>query len=265
MKKTFCLLVIVFMMVMISGCKDKTSATSKKSPAPVMMSPDQGANMQKMSIERKGTVVETMDASRYTYILLDDGKEKAWVAGPQVAVKVGDQVMVPKGAPMRNYHSTTLNRDFELVYFVPKIVTVDTSDVSDAGDVSAKMDKSEYVPAGMMSAKATGEKIDFSDIKKAAGGQTVVELYTEKDKLAGKEIKVRGKVVKFSPQIMGKNWIHIKDGTGAEGTDDLTITTDKQVKLGDTILVSGVLVKDKDFGYGYKYNIIVEDASITVE
>ena len=265
MKKTFCLLVIVFMMVMISGCKDKTSATSKKSPAPAMMSPEQGVNLQKMSIERRGTVVETMDASRYIFSLLDDGKDKVWVAGPQVKVKVGEQVMVPKGAPMRNYHSTTLNRDFELVYFVPKIVTVDTSDASASEEVPAKMDKSEYVPAGMMSAKTTDVKIDFSELKKAVGGKTVVELYTEKDKLVGKEIKVRGKVVKFSPQIMGKNWIHLKDGTGAEGTDDLTITTDKQVKLGDTILVSGVLVKDKDFGYGYKYNIIVEDATITVE
>jgi hypothetical protein len=206
-----------------------------------------------------------MDASRYTYILLDDGKEKVWVAGPQVKVKVGEKVMVPQGAPMRNYHSTTLNRDFEMVYFVPRIVTVDNSDTAAAAGASSAMHKSEYVPAGMQSAKTEGVQIDFSGLKKPSGGNTVAELYTDKDKLAGKEVKVRGKVVKFSPQIMGKNWIHIKDGSGAEGTNDLTVTTDKQVKVGDTILISGVLVKDKDFGYGYKYNIIVEDAKITVE
>ena len=76
---------------------------------------------------------------------------------------------------------------------------------------------------------------------------------------------VRAKVVKFSPNIMGKNWIHLQDGTGTKGTDDLTVTTATSVKVGDTILVSGVVVINRDFGYGYKYDVIIEDAKVTIE
>jgi hypothetical protein len=64
---------------------------------------------------------------------------------------------------------------------------------------------------------------------------------------------------------MGKNWIHLQDGTGDNGSNDLTVTTDSTVNVGDTVLVSGVLNTDKDFGYGYQYAVIVEDAKITVE
>ena len=83
--------------------------------------------------------------------------------------------------------------------------------------------------------------------------------------LSGKTVSVRGKVVKFSPKIMGKNWVHLKDGTGESGSDDLTITTAASVKVGDTVLVRGVVATDKDFGFGYRYELLVEDASITVE
>ena len=78
-------------------------------------------------------------------------------------------------------------------------------------------------------------------------------------------MKVRGKVVKFTPEIMGKNWIHLQDGTGAAGTNDLTVTTSAMAKKGDTVVISGALVIDKDFGYGYAYDVIIEDADVTVE
>ena len=255
------------MLVGFAGCKDKTSATSKTASKPAMMNSGHGPGMQQqtMSDEHKGKVVETMNASRYTYVLVDDGQEKIWAAAPQFQVKVGDEVVVPQGVPMKNYHSSTLNRDFETVYFVPRIINVSSPNAQDAGSVAEQKKNSNFVPAGMQSLKTSDNKVDFSGIKKAAGGQTIAELYSARDSLAGKKIKVRGKVVKFSPQIMGRNWIHIKDGTGSAGTNDLTVTTDKKVNIGDTILVSGVLVKDKDFGYGYKYDLIVENASVTVE
>jgi hypothetical protein len=107
--------------------------------------------------------------------------------------------------------------------------------------------------------------VDLSGIKKADGGKTVEEIFAGKDQLNGKTVAVRGKVVKFSPEIMGKNWIHLQDGTGKEGTNDLTVTTAAVAKTGDTVLVKGTLVANKDFGYGYKYDVIMEDATLTVE
>jgi hypothetical protein len=201
-----------------------------------------------------GTVIETMDSAGYTYVQVDTGSEKLWAATPQFQVKVGDQVAFPKEMPMRDYHSQTLDRDFDLVYFVPSIV-------NSTGGGPAKM-------PGMPAAHppiAAPVQIDLTGIEKAEGGQTIGELYAGKADLAGKEVAVRGKVVKFSARIMGKNWLHIRDGSGdaASGTNDLTVTSDVVVKPGDTVLASGTLSVDKDFGAGYKYALIIEDAKVT--
>ena len=113
---------------------------------------------------------------------------------------------------------------------------------------------------------APTETVDLSGIAKADGGKTVAEVFAEKDQLAGQPVIVRGKVVKSNPDIMGKNWLHVRDGSGAEGTNDITVTTAGAVpNVGDTVVVKGVLSLDKDFGMGYQYDVIVEDAEVTVE
>ena len=108
--------------------------------------------------------------------------------------------------------------------------------------------------------------VDLSGIKKAEGGKTVAELFAEKDQLAGKQVIVRGKVVKTRDNIMGKNWVHVRDGTGSENTNDLTVTTsDPLPNLGATVVVTGQLSRNKDLGLGYKYDVIVEDAQVKTE
>ncbi len=110
------------------------------------------------------------------------------------------------------------------------------------------------------------EEVDLSGIAKAEGGKTVAEVFAEKDALAGKPVTVRGKVVKVNAGIMGKNWLHVRDGSGAEGTNDLTVTTTGELPaLGATIIVTGPVTLDKDFGMGYAYDVIVEDAEVKVE
>ena len=110
---------------------------------------------------------------------------------------------------------------------------------------------------------AQGATILSTGIKKA--DQTVAEVYAGQNDLLGTVVKVRGKVVKFSAQIMGKNWVHIQDGTGSAGTNDLTVTTSDSASVGDIVLVSGKITQKKDFGMGYKYDLIIEDGKVAVE
>lgn len=117
----------------------------------------------------------------------------------------------------------------------------------------------------LTSSAADGDKMDFSGIEVPDGGTSIASLYADKTDFSGKEILVRGKVVKFNPGVMGKNWIHLRDGTGVEGTNDLTVTTNSVVDVGDVVLVKGALSVDKDFGFGYEYAVILEDADVTVE
>ena len=112
----------------------------------------------------------------------------------------------------------------------------------------------------------TPTEIDLAGIAKAEGGKTVAEVYAEKDALVGTTVAVRGKVVKVNAGIMDRNWLHVRDGSGEEGTNDLTVTTAGDLpELGATVLVSGNLATDKDFGMGYQYPVILEDAEVTVE
>ncbi len=207
-----------------------------------------------------GTVVETMNAAGYTYVLVDNDSEKIWAAAPAFTVAVGDSVVVPDGMPMHNYHSKTLNRDFPLVYFVDSVLNANAPVTSAAGGMG--------MPAGHPQTNTTAPvDVDLSNVQKAEGGLTVAEIFAAKTELSGQNVTLRAKVVKFSPKIMGKNWLHVQDGSGDAETDthDLTVNTNVTAQVGDTVLISGPLTLDKDFGYGYRYNLIMEDAQVTVE
>jgi hypothetical protein len=215
-----------------------------------------------------GKVLETMDAATYTYVQVEVGTEKLWAAAPKTEVKVGDTATVTDGMLMSNYHSPTLNRDFPKIYFAGSL--------RPPGEGSAALPKGHPplggsaaagLPAGHppMGGAAAKPSLDLTGIVKAKGGQTIQEVYTDKKKLAGKEVVVRGKVVKYNSQIMGKNWLHIRDGSGTEGSNDLTVTTSTPAKVGDLVLVAGVLSADKDFGAGYKFAVILDDAKVVVE
>lgn len=108
--------------------------------------------------------------------------------------------------------------------------------------------------------------VDMTGLQKAEGGQTIAELYANKDALAGKPIKVRGRVVKANANIMDRTWVHLRDGTGEEGRNDLTITTkDAPPPIGATVLLTGTLTTNKDLGAGYSYEVIVEDGTLVAE
>ena len=111
-----------------------------------------------------------------------------------------------------------------------------------------------------------GPDIDLTGIAKAEGGKTVAELFAGKDQLVGQQVTVRGKVVKTNAGVMGKNWLHVRDGSGEEGTNDLTVTTAGDLpKVGDVVVVTGNVTANKDFGMGYTYPVILEDAEVKAE
>jgi hypothetical protein len=218
-----------------------------------------------------GKVIETMNAGGYTYVQVDTGTKKVWAAAPPVTVKTGDTVSFPTAMPMTDFHSTTLKRDFDLVYFANGI-TVNGGQSAPAlppGHPALGGGDSKTLPPGHPALKGdtAAPVIDLKNIARAKDGQTVQEIISAGKKLAGKEVTVRGKIVKYNAGIMGKNWIHLQDGSGsAEKRDnDLAVTTATDAKLGDTVLVTGKVSANKDFGAGYKFAVILNDAQVTVE
>lgn len=207
-----------------------------------------------------GRVVETMDSGGYTYVLLDKGGEQIWLAGPQTpGIAVEQQLTVDDGMPMNNFSSRSLDRTFELIYFINGFGAAEAAPAGMANDPHAGIPgfKERAVPASNPAKPAAGS------VRKAE--YSVAELFFQPALLKGRSVEVRGQVVKFNGGILGSNWIHLMDGSGEPGKDDLVVTTQQSCKVGDTILVKGTLGVDKDLGSGYFFPVIVEEARVTVE
>ena len=103
-------------------------------------------------------------------------------------------------------------------------------------------------------------------VAKASGAnaRTVAEIVTRSAELKDQIVLVRGKVVKYHPEIMGMNWVHLRDGTGSavDNSNDLVVTTTHETKIGDIVTVKGIVRTDKDFGYGYAYKVLIEEATL---
>jgi predicted GTPase len=108
--------------------------------------------------------------------------------------------------------------------------------------------------------------VELVKVEKAAGpdAYTVSEIHEKVAALNEKTAVVKGQVIKVSSGILGKNWIHLQDGTGdaSLGTNKLVTTSDDLPAVGDVVTMKGTVHLDKDFGAGYKYHVIMEKASI---
>ncbi len=239
MKRMKNLLVLIIALVVVFGfaCSNKTS------------------NSEESYQGHKVEVKEVVYANSYTYLNVTENEEDFWIAIPKMVANVGATYYYDGALEMKNFESKDLNRVFETVYFVERVsehpaTTASAPIVSPHGD----------------SPHSTGSKVAANKeeikIEGVEGSVTIEELFKNKEKYAAKEILVRGKVVKINLGIMNKNWIHIQDGTGTASDFDLTVTTiQEDLTVGDVVTCKGVITLNKDFGAGYTYNVIMEDAS----
>jgi len=194
------------------------------------------------------TVKEVLNATAYTYLLVIEGKKEYWIAIPLTEVKVGKTYTYEGGMEMKKFESKDLKRTFDSVFFVEGLI--DPTAIETASNPKKEIAK-----------KVT--KTELSEgITLAKGAISLYDLFTNRDKLAGKTVILTGKVVKFMPDIMSKNWIHLQDGTSYNGFDDITITTLAKVNVDEIVTLKGTVVLNKDLGSGYKYDVLIEDAVV---
>ena len=227
------IIALAFMIVLSIACQQKNKVKENLAP-----------NVH------KATVAEVVQSSNYTYLRLsEDGKEN-WIAITRQEVEVGKNYYYQPSLEMNNFESKELKRTFPTILFVDKF--------SDQPIVAAAKFAVADAPKGVQPAVAK-EGIKVEPVQ---GGITIAELYAKKDSYAGKSVKIRGEVVKFNPEIMGKNWAHLQDGTNSNGLFDITVTTGDITKVGDVVTFEGTVSLKKDFGAGYFYEVIVENSKI---
>ena len=195
-------------------------------------------------------VEEVLQTSSYTYLLVKDKGQLQWLAVPKIDAKIGETYLFKGGNEMKDFKSTQLNRIFESVIFLGDIVNANSMG-EDKPETFAEREKPEN----------SGKRIDVL-MDKAEGGISIAELFSDKETFEGKIVKIKGKVVQFSPSIMDRNWIHLQDGTDFEGNFDLVATSNSQADVGDIVVLEGKITLNKDFGYGYFYNVIMEECTV---
>jgi hypothetical protein len=266
------IIISLFLVGAIFGCAISVSADSqppeKGKPASASSAPSPG-EVGGIPASIKGTVLETMDAAGYTYMRLKTAQGEIWAAVPKTAVKKGSEATIVNAVVMDGFESKTLKRKFDHIVFGSM------GGGTGAADSFAPLAPGHGTPkgnqaavaephAGFANAPAETGKIN---VKKAEGaeGRTIAEIFAGKVSLKDKAVAVRGKVVKYNPGIMGKNWIHLRDGSGSreKKDDDLTVTTLDAAAVGDVVLVKGTVHLDRDFGAGYAYQVIIEDAQVS--
>jgi DNA/RNA endonuclease YhcR with UshA esterase domain len=194
-----------------------------------------------------GEVLEVKDVESYTYLRLKTKDGETWAAVSKASVKKGAKVTIDNVMVMNNFESKSLKQTFPTILFGKLGGT--GNDVASPHAGAAKVLDASPIKV----AKATG-----------TNARTVAEVVTKAAELKDKPVRVSGKVVKYNPEVMGKNWVHLRDGTGAaaDNSNDVLVTTAAQVKLGDVVTVTGVVRTDKDFGAGYFYKVLIEDAKL---
>jgi hypothetical protein len=197
-----------------------------------------------------GDVLEVRDVDSYTYLRLKTSQGETWAAVNTSAVKKGAKVTIENAMVMDNFESKTLKKTFKTIVFG---TLADTGPARDTASAHAGLNKpADTGPIKV--AKATG-----------ANAHTVAEVVSKAVVLKDKPVQVSGKVVKYNAGIMGKNWVHLQDGSGAaaDNSHDVLVTTSATAKLGDVVTASGVVRNNKDFGAGYSYKVLIEDATLT--
>lgn len=203
---------------------------------------------QKSPGAHKVVVTEVLQTTNYTYLHVKENDSVEWLAVPSMQAKAGETYYYLGGLPMKEFESKELHKKFDAVLFL--------------GGVSAEpiTANSSKKTDGPYTRKATPEVKKDIKIETPKDCITIASLLSQKDALAGKTVKIKGQVTKYNAAIMDKNWIHLQDGTESNGKFDLVITTTSTVKVGDIVTLEGTIALNKDFGYGYLFEVMMEGA-----
>lgn len=193
------------------------------------------------------TVKEVEQVGMYTYLLVKGKGPEYWVAVPSMDASPGERYEYQGGMMMKDFYSKELDRSFDEVLFLEAIFP-------EGG--TAGMPGEDVTPGS----KVAVQKKDVI-VEPAGGSVAISELFKDPESFEGKTIRIRGEVTRYNPDIMGRNWIHLQDGTEYKGKFDLAATSDKTFKMGSVVTLEGILAINKDFGYGYYYELLLEQAT----
>jgi hypothetical protein len=246
MKSHFIILGIAAISLLIVSCESKPKvieAESSSSEQPANPHGNMGANAD----VHKVVAQDFLHTEKYTYLDVTENGERFWIAAPRTEVQKGATYYYTGGLKKTNFKSTEYDRVFETIYLVSQIVPQDEMASGSAVD-RAMARQNEQPGSSPVNTAPTGDVVKIS------------EILSNSAKYEGQVVRVKGRCVKINKMIMGRNWVHLEDGSVSG--KDLTITTMADVPVGSSVTMSGTIALNRDFGAGYKYEVIMEDARV---
>jgi hypothetical protein len=200
----------------------------------------------------RGEVLEMKAVDPYIYLRLKTKEGELWAAVNKAPVQKGAEVTIENAMMMYNFESKSLKKTFDRIIFGTLAGTGPASASGDLGQIHRGVIQTPGV-ADAMVPKAQGPD-----------ARTVAEIIGKRAELKDKPVLLRGKVVKVSSAVMGKNWLHLRDGSGTakDNTNDIIVTTMEQTAVGSVVVARGVVRTDVDLGSGYAYKVLIEDATL---
>ena len=244
---------IIFLLAVFAAC----GSNARKAPESKQSGP---AEQDISAPSYAGTVVSTKDASNYTYLEIKGKDGVFWAAVPRTKVTVNDAVELINPSLMQNFEAKALGRKFATIIFAAAAVVngkvqPPLEAKAPANTKTPQQEKDPVVDASQHMTSNTA--VDASDVKKADGGVAIAEVLAAPANFKDKKVLMRAKVTKFLPEIMKKNWLHLKDASVKD--KDIVATTQENFKVGEVVLIEGTVRTAQDFGFGYKYDVLIEE------
>ncbi len=248
------LLTVFLFQSCISGNDSGTTAEAKKDP-------ENSFSASSVPEQHQVIAKEIIQVSNYTYIKVAEAGKEYWLAAPSIEAQTGDTLYYGSGMLMTNFESKELKRTFATILFVDRIsktpLSADTRPVT-VSDPHAGKTTAAVPPTG--SPRDTVKQ--SVKIEPAENGLTIATILKDPKKYEGKTVRVKGRITKYTTGVMGKNWVHVQDGSSFNNKFELVFTTAATLKDGDTITFEGPVTLNKDLGFGYFFEILIEDAKI---
>lgn len=206
---------------------------------------------------RSGIVVSAAGADNYTYIEVDEQGQIVWLAANHLEVAAGDRIEFAGGVPMTDFHSKEMDRTFENLLMVTRVRVA-----NDAQESDSEAMPDDDLHRGLMPQSPAAAEPATGEVVRREGEIAIADLFAKRTDLAGQTVAVRGRVVKVSPNILGRTWLTLSDGTGDAPDNVLRVITSDTATIGQVLSVRGTVKTDVDLGSGYRYKLLIDEAEL---
>ena len=235
--------IAVLILFIVSSCSQELEPVKKENSNQGSFFENSSEDNTNGRAETHVIIEEILQGKRYSYIKVQDDKNGAyWISTLKAEYEVGEEYFFTESIHKTNFFSTEFNRNFEDFYLV--------SDLQPAS--SHNHEHGDHVDNQIVDMT-----VNASEVERASSTK-IKELISNSKKYAGKEVEITGKVVKVNANIMDRHWVHIKDASADDY--DFVLTTKAVVPVGHIVTFKGRFKTNVDFGSGYRFDYILEDA-----